>query len=53
MQIATDPTYISGSLLDLIYLHMHILDSMKVHIDVITYRFSDHDAVKFTLHYQE
>lgn len=51
VQIVTDPTHIFGSLLDHIYIHKHFLDSINVHVNVLTYHFSDHDAVKFTLHY--
>lgn len=54
VQIVTEPTHISRSLLDHIYIHKHILDSKDdVDFSVTTVHFSDHDAVKFTLHYQE
>ena len=49
VQTDTEPTHISGSLLDHIYIHKHVLDSMDVDVNVITVHFSDQDAVKFTL----
>ena len=49
VQIVSEPTQTSGSLLDHVYIERNILDTMDVKTYVNTIYFSDHNAIQFTL----
>jgi len=48
-QIVTEPTHISGSLIDHVYVHENLSNNFDVQIVVKNVYFSDHDAIKLCL----
>ena len=48
--LVNEPTYISGSLLDQVYVNNDSLQNFLLNkIEIVSIYFSDHDATKFTL----
>lgn len=45
-QVVTEPTHISGSLIDHIYVHKNLFDMFEIETLVKNIYFSDHDAIK-------
>ena len=48
-QILEEPTHISGSLIDQVYIKKIFQDQIDIHATIKNTHFSDHDAVKITL----
>lgn len=49
VQLVTQPTHLSGSLLDHVYVHKNLLSQFEVNTTVLPTYFSDHDAVKLQI----
>lgn len=48
-QVVTEPTHISGSLIDHIYVHKNLFNTFDVETLVKIVYFSDHDAIKLKI----
>ena len=48
-QILEEPTHISGSLIDQVFIKKILQDQIDIHATIKNTHFSDHDAVKITL----
>ena len=49
IQIVKEPTYLSGSLIDHVYIHQDLLGNVNVKVKNFDVYFSDHDAIQVSL----
>ena len=49
IQIVKEPTHLSGSLIDHVYLHQDLLGNVNAEVKNFNVYFSDHDAIQISL----
>ena len=49
IQIVKEPTHLSGSLIDHVYIHQDLLGNVNVKVKNFDVYFSDHDAIQISL----
>ena len=49
IQIVKEPTHLSGSLIDHVYIHQDLLGNVNVEVKNFDVYFSDHDAIQISL----